>query len=62
MDEESFDATVRRFEATNALRAVSTAEDIAAAALFLVGDDSRHMTGELMRVDAGMHLGASALR
>ena len=62
MDEASFDETVRRFEATNALRKVSTAEDIAAAALFLVGDDSRHMTGELMRVDAGMHLGVSALR
>ena len=62
MDEESFDETVRRFEATNALRTVSTAEDIAAAALFLVGDDSRHMTGELMRVHAGMHLGVSALR
>ncbi len=39
------------------LKAASTAEDIAAAAIFLAGPDSRHVTGETLLVDAGMHLG-----
>ena len=39
------------------LKAASTAEDIAAAAVFLGGRASRHVTGETMMVDAGRHLG-----
>ena len=42
------------------LRAASSAEDVADAVLFLCGSASRHVTGETVRVDAGLHLlGAS---
>jgi NAD(P)-dependent dehydrogenase (short-subunit alcohol dehydrogenase family) len=43
------------------LKAASTAEDIADPALFLLSDHSRHITGETLMVDAGMHLGFSPL-
>lgn len=43
------------------LQAASTAEDIADAALFFLSDASRHVTGETLLVDAGLHLGYSAL-
>lgn len=43
------------------LKAASTAEDIADPALFLLSDHSRHITGETLMIDAGMHLGYSPL-
>lgn len=43
------------------LQAASTAEDIADAGLFLLSDASRHVTGETLLVDAGLHLGYGAL-
>lgn len=43
--------------ATTPLRAASTADDIAAAAVFLASPASRHVTGETLLVDAGTHLG-----
>ncbi len=43
------------------LQAASTAEDIADAGLFFLSDASRHVTGETLLVDAGLHLGYSAL-
>jgi 3-oxoacyl-[acyl-carrier protein] reductase len=42
--------------ATTPLRVASTAEDIAGSAVFLGGRQSRHVTGETLLVDAGMHL------
>ena len=39
------------------LQAASTAEDIADAGLFFMSDASRHVTGETLLVDAGLHLG-----
>ena len=45
---------------TAALRTVSTAEDIADAALFLGSRASRHVTGETLIVDAGLRLGRSS--
>ena len=39
------------------LQVASTAEDIADAALFLISDASRRITGETLLVDAGVHLG-----
>lgn len=39
------------------LQAASTAEDVADAGLFFLSDASRHVTGELLLVDAGTHLG-----
>jgi 3-oxoacyl-[acyl-carrier protein] reductase len=43
------------------LQAASTAEDVADAGLFFLSDASRHVTGETLLVDAGQHLGYSAL-
>lgn len=43
------------------LKAASTAEDVADPALFLLSDHSRHITGETLMIDAGMHLGFSPL-
>lgn len=39
------------------LRVASVAQDIAEAVVFLAGSASAHMTGELIRMDAGSHLG-----
>ena len=39
------------------LQAASTPEDIAASGLFFLSRASRHVTGETLLVDAGMHLG-----
>ncbi|MEO7026609.1 MAG: SDR family oxidoreductase, partial [Caulobacteraceae bacterium] len=39
------------------LKAASTAEDIAGAAVFLASPAARHITGETLLVDAGLHLG-----
>jgi 3-oxoacyl-[acyl-carrier protein] reductase len=44
------------------LKAASTPEDIAAAALFLASPYSRHVTGETLLVDAGMHLHYAPLK
>jgi NAD(P)-dependent dehydrogenase (short-subunit alcohol dehydrogenase family) len=47
--------------ATTPLRAASTAEDIAGAAVFLASPAARHVTGETLLVDAGTHLGFAPL-
>ena len=39
------------------LQAASTPEDIAASGLFFLSRASRHVTGETLLVDAGLHLG-----
>ena len=39
------------------LKAASKPEDIADPALFLMSDAARHITGEMLMIDAGMHLG-----
>lgn len=44
---------------TTPLRAASTPEDIAESALFLGSRAARHVTGETLLVDAGLHLGSS---
>jgi NAD(P)-dependent dehydrogenase (short-subunit alcohol dehydrogenase family) len=43
------------------LQAASTAEDVADAGLFFLSDASRHVTGETLLVDAGLHLGFASL-
>ena len=57
MDEQSFEKTLRRIEAATPLAAASEPNDIADTALFFLSDASRHVTGELLLVDAGLHLG-----
>src|SRR5262245_42430900 len=44
---------------TTPLRVASKPEDIADAALLLISDASRHVTGETLLIDAGLHLGTS---
>lgn len=48
--------------ATTPLQRASTAEDIAPSALFLGGRGARHITGETLLVDAGLHLGTMPAR
>jgi len=43
------------------LKAASTAEDIAGAAVFLASPAARHITGETLLTDAGLHLGYAPL-
>ena len=57
MDEQSFEKTLHRIEAATPLAAASGPDDIADSALFFLCDASRHVTGELLLVDAGLHLG-----
>ena len=60
--EGPLDALRRNIVAATPLRAASTAEDIAVSAAFLASPHSRHVTGETLIVDAGLHLGVSPLR
>ena len=46
-----------RVVASTPLQVASNAEDIADAALFLMSDASRRITGETLLADAGLHLG-----
>lgn len=61
MDEAEFADIVARVEKSTPLNAASGPDDVADAALFFVTDASRHVTGEMMLVDAGTHLGFSTL-
>jgi NAD(P)-dependent dehydrogenase (short-subunit alcohol dehydrogenase family) len=47
--------------ASTPLKVVSSAEDIAAAAVFLASSAARHITGEALLVDGGTHLGYAPL-
>jgi NAD(P)-dependent dehydrogenase (short-subunit alcohol dehydrogenase family) len=47
--------------ASTPLKAASSPQDIAEAGLFLVSAAARHITGETLMVDAGMHLGFAPL-
>ena len=44
------------------LQVASKPEDIADAALFLISDAARHVTGETLMIDGGMHLGFAPTR
>lgn len=47
---------------TTPLRLASQPDDIAGSILFLAGPESRHITGEFIIVDAGMHLSYAPLK
>ena len=59
MDAGIYDKIVARVEAAAPLGVASGPDDIADAALFFATDAARHVTGELLLVDAGTHLGKS---
>lgn len=57
MPDAAVDRVRANAEASTPLRAASTPQDIAEATVFLAAPASRHVTGETLLVDAGMHLG-----
>lgn len=57
--EEKTQGVRERMMATTPLQVASKPEDVADVALFLMSDASRHVTGEILRIDAGLHLGSS---
>lgn len=61
MNEESMARLRAGVAASTPLKVASTAEDIAAAAVFLASPGARHITGETLLVDAGTHLGFAPL-
>jgi NAD(P)-dependent dehydrogenase (short-subunit alcohol dehydrogenase family) len=61
MSDEQVAGMRKAVASTTPLKVASTAEDIAASAVFLASPASRHITGETLIVDAGTHLGFAAL-
>jgi NAD(P)-dependent dehydrogenase (short-subunit alcohol dehydrogenase family) len=61
MGEAAADRVRASAAAGTPLKVASTAEDIAASAVFLASPSSRHVTGETLLVDAGSHLGFAPL-
>ena len=57
MSAEQVDRMRQGVAASMPLKAASSAEDIAGAAVFLASTAARHITGETLMVDAGLHLG-----
>ncbi|MDF1726540.1 MAG: SDR family oxidoreductase [Sulfitobacter sp.] len=57
MDEEAFEKKLQGVEEATPLAVASGPDDIADTALFFLSDASRHVTGELLLADAGLHLG-----
>jgi NAD(P)-dependent dehydrogenase (short-subunit alcohol dehydrogenase family) len=61
MDADRVDRLRAGAAAAAPLKVASTAEDVAGAAVFLASPASRHVTGETLLVDAGLHLGGASL-
>ena len=62
LDQASLERLRQGVAASSPLGVVSSAEDIAASAVFLASPASRHITGETLMVDAGSHLNFAPLR
>jgi len=58
MGRENYEGLKRYLEATNPLRMTATPEKIAPAVLFLL-EDASLITGEILQLDAGNHLGSA---
>lgn len=56
MGEAEFEKKIAGVERATPLGVASGPDDIADTALFFLSDASRHVTGELLLVDAGLHL------
>ncbi len=61
MEEEKYLALRKSVEDATPLKAASSPDDVADAALFFISDAARHVTGEMLLVDAGTHLGYAPL-
>jgi NAD(P)-dependent dehydrogenase (short-subunit alcohol dehydrogenase family) len=55
--EEKGNQLRERIASITPLKVASKPEDVAGAALFFMSDASRHITGETLIIDGGMHLG-----
>ena len=55
-------ACARTWRSSVPLQVASKPEDIADAALFFISDAARHVTGEMLLIDGGMHLGFAPTR
>jgi 3-oxoacyl-[acyl-carrier protein] reductase len=62
LEKDSREHLRKNIIAMTPLRAASTAEDIAGSAVFLASPHSKHITGETLIIDAGLHLGLSPHR
>ena len=62
LDEEAYARVVESVIASTPLKAASGPDDVADAALFFVSDAARHVTGEMLLIDAGLHLGYAAVK
>jgi NAD(P)-dependent dehydrogenase (short-subunit alcohol dehydrogenase family) len=58
--EDNADRIAKQQAEANPLKKVSYAQDIANTVLFLAGPESSNITGEMLVVDAGMHLAVMA--
>ncbi|HEY9216468.1 MAG TPA: SDR family oxidoreductase, partial [Phenylobacterium sp.] len=61
MPEERVQRLRENSAASTPLKVASSADDVAAAAVFFASPAARHVTGEALLVDAGSHLGYSPL-
>jgi len=61
MDEEQYERMEQGVRKSVPLHVASGPDDIADSAIFFLTDSSRHVTGETLLVDAGMHLGYAPL-
>jgi 3-oxoacyl-[acyl-carrier protein] reductase len=61
MDADRLERVRQGVAASVPLKVASTAEDIAGAAVFLASPAARHITGETLLADAGLHLGYAPL-
>ncbi|WP_084397839.1 SDR family NAD(P)-dependent oxidoreductase [Henriciella aquimarina] len=61
MDENQYQRMESGVAESTPLKAASGPDDIADSAVFFLTDASRHVTGETLLVDAGMHLGYAPL-
>jgi 3-oxoacyl-[acyl-carrier protein] reductase len=57
LGQDGFEKVKQNFEASAPLGRASTAEDVAETVLWLI-EGARTMTGELLLLDSGVHLGA----
>ena len=54
--DDPLNTTAARQADANPLKRVAHAEDIAESILFLAGPGARHISGELLMADSGLHL------
>ena len=60
MGAERYDATLSHLEKTTPLRKAGTPEEMAEAAVWFL-EGAGHITGEVLIVDSGLHLGAAPM-